>query len=266
MNRTNGQTHGIIGTVAWITIFGVGAAGAPVVAAPETAPAEAVTAEQARSLQGEGRWEEAAEAWEQVAKQNPDDGGVWFNLGYCQHAAGRLEEAIKTHKKAATFDAFHGIAMYNLGCAYALVGRDDDAIDALANAQDAGFALRGRVQGDSDLQTLLDNPRLGALLEREAPAGWQGKLQQMVAGAKQFLSGPQVTGMMQKIAGAFQAGMAQSQNRRTDCRAAAGGSCWPRNCQADSSAGRASSRSTGRAWVCLLSLLPSAWVATGKWA
>ncbi len=213
MNRTNGQTHGIIGTVAWITIFGVGAAGVPALGAPETAPAEAVTAEQARSLQGEGRWEEAAEAWEQVAEQDPDSGTAWFNLAYCQHAAGRLEEAIETHKKAATFDDFHGIAMYNLGCAYALVGRDDDAIDALATAQDAGFGLRGRVEGDSDLQTLLDNPRLWALLEREPPAGWQGKIQQLVAGARQFLTGPQVSGMMQKLVGAAHAGLAQLQQK-----------------------------------------------------
>jgi superkiller protein 3 len=191
----------------------MGAAGVPALAAPATAPAEAVTAEQARSLQGEGRWEEAAEAWEQVAKQSPEDGAVWFNLAYCQHAAGRLEEAIELHKKAATFDAFRGIAMYNLGCAYALVGRDDDAVDALAEAQDAGFGLRGRVEGDSDLQSLRGNPRLGALLEREKPAGWRGRMQQVVAGAKQFLTGPQVTGMLQKMAGAAQAGMAKLQQK-----------------------------------------------------
>ena len=213
MNRTNGQTNRIFGTVTWLALVGMGAACVPALAAPTSAPAEAVTAEQARSLQGEGRWDEAAEAWQQVAERSPDSGAAWFNLAYCQHAAGRLEEAIEMHKKAATFDEFHGIAMYNLGCAYALVGRDDDAIDALADAQDAGFGLRGRVEGDSDLQSLHDNPRLWALLEREAPAGWQGKIQQLLAGAKQFLTGPQVSGMMQKLVGAFQAGMAQLQQK-----------------------------------------------------
>ena len=213
MNRINGQTNVVIGAVTWLTLFGMGAAGAPALAAPASAPAEAVTAEQARSLQGEGRWEEAAEAWKQVAEQSPDDGAAWFNLGYCVHAAGRLEEAIEIHKKAATFDDFHGIAMYNLGCAYALVGRDDDAINALAEAQDAGFALRGRVESDSDLQSLHGDPRLRALLERETPAGWRGKIQQLMAGAKQYLSGPQVSGMMQKIVGACHAGLAQLQQK-----------------------------------------------------
>lgn len=213
MNLSNGQTNGRFGAVAWITLMSMGAAGVPALAAPATAPAEAVTAEQARSLQGEGRWAEAVEAWEQVAKQSPDNGAVWFNLAYCQHAAGRLEEAIELHKKAATFDEFRGIAMYNLGCAYALVGRDDDAIDALAEAQDAGFGLRGRVEGDSDLQTLRGNPRLRALLANEKPAGWRGKIDQVVAGVKQFLTGPQVTGMMQKIAGAAQAGLTQLQQK-----------------------------------------------------
>ncbi len=213
MNQSNGQTNGRFGAVAWLTLMSMGAAGVPALAAPATAPAEAVTAEQARSLQGEGRWAEAVEAWEQVAKQSPDNGAVWFNLAYCQHAAGHLEEAIELHKKAATFDEFRGIAMYNLGCAYALVGRDDDAIDALAEAQDAGFGLRGRVEGDSDLQTLRGNPRLGALLANEKPAGWRGKIDQVVAGVKQFLTGPQVTGMFQKIAGAAQAGLAQLQQK-----------------------------------------------------
>ena len=213
MNRTNGHTNRIIGAVTWLTLFSVGAAGVPALAAPASAPADAVTAEQARSLQGEGRWEEATEAWEQVAEQSPDNGAAWFNLAYCLHAAGRLEEAIEMHKKAATFDGFHGIAMYNLGCAYALVGRDDDAIDALAEAQDAGFGLRGRVEDDSDLQSLGGNPRLRALLERETPAGWQGKIQQVLAGAKQFLTGPQVSGMLQKMVGVAQAGLAQLQQK-----------------------------------------------------
>ncbi len=213
MNRTNGQTNRIIGAVTWLAVLGIGGSGVPAFAAPETAPAEAVTAEQARSLQGEGRWEEAAKAWEQVARQSPDSGAAWFNLAYCQHAAGRLEEAIEMHKKAATFDEFHGIAMYNLGCAYALVGRDDDAIDALAEAQDAGFGLRGRVEGDSDLQSLHGNPRLLALLERERPAGWHGKVQQVLAGAKRFLTGPQVSGMVQKMVGAARAGLAQLQQK-----------------------------------------------------
>jgi len=213
MNRPNGQTHGIIVAVTWLTLFGMGAAGVGALAAPVSAPADAVTAEQARSLQGEERWEEATEAWEQVAEQSPDNGAAWFNLAYCLHAAGRLEEAIEMHKKAATFDGFHGIAMYNLGCAYALVGRDDDAIDALAEAQDAGFGLRGRVEGDSDLQSLGGNPRLRALLERETPAGWQGKIQEVLAGAKRFLTGPQVSGMVQKLVGAAHAGLAQLQQK-----------------------------------------------------
>ncbi len=204
MSRFNGHMV----AVTWLALFGM--AGGTTIAQDT---ATAVTADDARALQGEGQWAEAAEAWHQVAEQAPDNGSAWFNLGYCLHAAGELEQAIEIHKKAATFDDFRGIAMYNLGCAYALVGRPDDAVNALAEAQDAGFGLRGRVESDPDLQSLQGNPRLGALLEREAPAGWQGKIQQLVAGVQQFLNGPQVSGMWQKVAGAAQAVMGQLQEK-----------------------------------------------------
>ena len=106
---------------AWLALVAVG--GGTLLAAPLTTTDEkpqrtqTATAGQASALQQDGRWEEAAEAWGQVAEQTPDSGTAWFNLGYCLHAAGRLDEAIDAHRKAAEFDDYHGIALYNLGCA-----------------------------------------------------------------------------------------------------------------------------------------------------
>jgi len=154
--------------------------------------------DEARALQGDGMWEEAAAAWEQVVREEPENAAAWFNLGYCLHAAGRLEEAIEVHQKASRFEEFHGIALYNLGCAYALIGRADDAFDALDASQEAGFRMRGRAESDSDLDSLHADPRFEALLARE-PAGG---LQQALARLQQFIQqqAPQIEQQLAALA------------------------------------------------------------------
>ena len=213
------------GAAAWLALVAVGVPSGTLLAEPLTTTtetperAETTTAEQASALQQDGRWEEAAEAWRQVAEQTPDSGAAWFNLGYCLHAAGRLDEAIDIHRKAAEFDDYHGIAMYNLGCAYALSGRPDAAIEALTASQEAGFRLRGRVEGDSDLKSLRDDPRLAALIKSEPPQGARGMLQKALAHVRQFMqqqgpkAGKRFAAMFQQMAGHARAGAARLQKR-----------------------------------------------------
>lgn len=142
--------------------------------------------EEAAALHEEGRWEEAAEAWMQVVHEDPDNATAWFNLGYSLHAAGRLEQAVKAHRKASEFDDYHGIALYNLGCALALMDRPDDAFEALEASQDAGFGVRRHAEHDSDLDSLRRDPRFNEMIARE-PAGWKGKVQQLLTSLQQTL-------------------------------------------------------------------------------
>ncbi len=199
----------------WMALMGIGVTGGAVLAEPpSSAPqdarqAEASLIEQARSLQRNGKWEEAAEAWEQVTKHDPDNGTAWFNYGYCLHAAGRLEEAIEVHQRASTFDDYRGIALYNLGCAYALTDRPDEAFDALAGSQAAGFSLRNHAPNDSDLEPLREDPRFAALLANE-PAGIQGRLQQALARARQMMQ-QQVPQARQQISAKLQQVARQTQ-------------------------------------------------------
>lgn len=176
----------------WAVVVAIGAQGNALLAEPPTSTSvnsnqsEAPTIEDARALQRAGQWEEAAVAWREITKMDPDSGVGWFNLGYCLHAAGRLEEAIEVHQKAASFDDYQGIALYNLGCAFALTDRPDAAFDALSRSQTAGFSLRGRAEEDADLESLRGDPRFAALLDRE-PAGVSGKVQQAIAGVRRFI-------------------------------------------------------------------------------
>ncbi len=215
---------------AWLALLAIAALCGPLQAKPVAGPTEepteedlqqvqTTTAEEAAALQQAGRWEEAAEAWRQVAEQTPDSGTAWFNLGYCLHAAGRLDEAIDVHRKAAEFDDYHGIAMYNLGCAYALADRPDAAIEALTASQAAGFRLRGRIESDSDLESLREDPRLAALLESEPPRGARGMLEKAIAHVRELMqrrgprAGRRFSAMVQQVAGQARAGMARLQKR-----------------------------------------------------
>ncbi|UCD76033.1 MAG: tetratricopeptide repeat protein [Phycisphaerales bacterium] len=194
---------------------------------PITGPADGPTTgpptvEQAREYQQAGRWEEAAEAWEQIADAEPENGTAWFNLGYCLHAAGHLERAIEVHQKAAAFEEYRGIALYNLGCALALMGKPDEAFEALFASQAAGFRMRGQAEGDSDLDSLRADPRYEALLAREK-AGFEQQIQEILGRVQQILRQmPEFTQRLAMIAqqaigrarntfGAFQQKLAQDE-------------------------------------------------------
>ena len=207
MSRSIG--HG--GAALLVAVMVTGGPGAVVLAAPPTSMSQksdqvdAPTPEEARALQGAGRWQEAAEAWRQITEQDSENSTAWFLLGYCLHAAGRLDEAIDVHRKAATFDEYHGIALYNLGCAYALSGRPDEAFEALGRSQAAGFSLRDHAEDDSDLESIRGDSRFATLLEQE-PAGVRGGLQQAMGRLHLFMEqrAPQIKqrlgGVLQQVA------------------------------------------------------------------
>lgn len=127
--------------------------------------------EAAEQAQQNADWREAIAAWKAVTEAEPDNGTAWFNLGYCLHADGQLEKAMRVHKRAAEFDRFEGIALYNLGCAYALAGREGQAFDALEASAKAGFDVAGSAAGDSDLDSLRDDPRFEVYAHGRRPGG-----------------------------------------------------------------------------------------------
>ncbi len=104
----------------WAVLMAIGVPGSAIMAQPPTSPtansdqSEPPTIDDARALQGAGQWEEAAAAWREITKTDPENGAAWFYLGYCLLADGRPEEAIAVNQRAATFDEYHGIALYNL--------------------------------------------------------------------------------------------------------------------------------------------------------
>lgn len=73
-------------------------------------------------LNGQGQYEEAAEAFQKVISVNPDDAVAWFSLGTAKAFSGSYEEAAGFLSQALTFDPDLMVAYSNLGAVYGRLG------------------------------------------------------------------------------------------------------------------------------------------------
>jgi tetratricopeptide (TPR) repeat protein len=67
--------------------------------------------EQGTSLQAEGRYEEAAEAYVRAIEQNPDDGDAWYNRAFCLNELGRYKDAMECVGRALAISPQNSQAM-----------------------------------------------------------------------------------------------------------------------------------------------------------
>jgi tetratricopeptide (TPR) repeat protein len=104
-------------------------------------------------------WNTAIAKFEALTKLEPKQGGNWHMLGYSLHAAKRYDEALKIHEKAAEFANVKPVATYNIACVHALKGDKDKAFEYLGKAIDAGFSQPEQLSGDTDMDSLRDDPR-----------------------------------------------------------------------------------------------------------
>ena len=116
-------------------------------------------------LRSQEKWPEAIAAYEAIIKKYPDDPDAWYFYGYVLHASGDIDKAIEAHVKAASFGVRTQRPLYNLACAYALKGDKNKAIATLQQAIDAGFANKSYIKGDSDWESLRDDPQFKAVVD-----------------------------------------------------------------------------------------------------
>ena len=112
------------------------------------------------------QWAEAAAAYQQIIKQNPNDPVAWHRLGTSQIYLRQLPEAIKSLEQAIKVGGGAALDFYNLACAFALSGQKEKALDNLEKAINAGFTDRQQYQTDSDLDSLRETERFKELLKR----------------------------------------------------------------------------------------------------
>jgi ketosteroid isomerase-like protein len=111
-------------------------------------------------------WAEAAAAYQQYVKENPNDPVAWHRLGTGQIYLRQLPEAIKSLEQAIKVGGGAALDFYNLACALALSGQKEKALDNLEKAINAGFTDRRQYETDSDLDKLRQTERFKELLKR----------------------------------------------------------------------------------------------------
>jgi serine/threonine protein kinase/tetratricopeptide (TPR) repeat protein len=127
----------------------------------------------AQAFAGQGRIAEANKASQRAVSSiegwldtNPDDAralnlgaGIWSNLG-------QTEKALEWAKRSLEIDPEDPQLLYNVACVYAIEGMKDDALQCLERAIDKGYGHLEWMEHDSDLNSLRNDKRFKALIER----------------------------------------------------------------------------------------------------
>ena len=149
-------------TVSVLIAVGMGTMDSPLAYAQDEQP-QALTDGIAHVQRG--NFAKAIETLTPFTEAQPGNTTAWFYLGYALHATGDLDAAIRAHKKAVDDPQLGVIATYNVACVHALRDESDEAIEWLTRARDGGMiGFARQVAGDSDLDSLRDDPRFKALL------------------------------------------------------------------------------------------------------
>ncbi|MBK8181210.1 MAG: hypothetical protein IPK67_20485 [Planctomycetes bacterium] len=109
----------------------------------------------ARAAAAEGlfqrqEWSAAAEAFEPLTREFPEDQRYWMRLGFARHSLGQYGASIAAFGQVQRGPAL-AHARYNIACGEALSGKPEAALEALESAVAAGFSDRATLAADQDL-------------------------------------------------------------------------------------------------------------------
>ena len=110
--------------------------------------------------------EEAIEVIEKHLKWHPDDPRAFYLGAGSLQQLGEHERAERWIGRALAIDPTDSVVLYNVACFYALEGQGDKALNCLESAVDHGSVSASWMQNDNDLETIRENPRFDALIER----------------------------------------------------------------------------------------------------
>lgn len=85
---------------------------------------------------GEGNFDEAAELFEKLACQLPDNASLLINYGAALRGASRHMDAENAYRKAIDLEPKNALAWYNLGNVYADLSKHDQALSAFHRADE----------------------------------------------------------------------------------------------------------------------------------
>ena len=109
---------------------------------------------------------EALEVIEKHLKWHPDDPRAFYLGAGSLQLIGEQERADRWIERALAIDPTDSVVLYNVACFYALDGQGDNALNCLESAVVHGSVSASWMQHDNDLESVRDNPRFDALIER----------------------------------------------------------------------------------------------------
>lgn len=118
----------------------------------------------AGELYKQQKWTEAAAAFAEVTKAEPNNGRAWYFLGMSLHTLGKYEQAIEAFQKNVAI-ANNPNSMYNIACGYARLKQNDKAFEWLEKSLMAGIAPLVNIETDPDLENLRTDPRFKKMTE-----------------------------------------------------------------------------------------------------
>lgn len=109
------------------------------------------------------KWSEAAQAYEDVVTNEPNNGRAWFQLGMARFSLKQFEPAIQALEKNISLTN-NAVAMYNVACAHARLKQHDKALEWLGKALNGRLPPSVNPAEDEDFSSLRDDARFKELL------------------------------------------------------------------------------------------------------
>ncbi len=115
------------------------------------------------ALSLQGRYEEAAKAYQTGAELDPDNWDAYFGLGLTHLELGNYGEALSAMESARSLTETGEVLVY-VGAAYAGLGEVDKALAAVTLGLDRGFENIDAIDGSPYFATMRDDPRFKVII------------------------------------------------------------------------------------------------------
>lgn len=116
----------------------------------------------ANDLYKQQKWEAAAKAYQEITKEEPNNGRAWYFLGSSLHSLGKYEQAIQAFEKNVAI-AKNPSSMYNIACGYSRLNQADKAFEWLEMALKNGAFVN--IETDDDLENIRKDARFKKMTE-----------------------------------------------------------------------------------------------------
>ncbi len=131
-------------------------------AQPLQTPSPKMTA--ANELFQQKKFQEAAQAFGDIIKDEPKNGRAWYFMGMSLHSLGQWEQAISAFEKNVAI-ANNPSSMYNIACEYSQLNQTDKAFEWLEKALTNGAAFSTNIETDTDLENIRKDARFKKMID-----------------------------------------------------------------------------------------------------